>query len=127
MSGTSTPPTDGGRRTPGIVRDDANARARNGDIAVILPHERVFRIQIGSELFTLSGASLSSDGEIGLFFILLLPFYFTIDSKHVHFSQQKSTSKLPQSYIDHALLSGGMPSTFTFAFISVLPLYLKPS
>lgn len=28
----------------------------------ILPHERVFPIQIGSELFKLSGASLSSDG-----------------------------------------------------------------
>lgn len=29
----------------------------------ILPHERVFPIQIGSELFKLSGASLSSDGR----------------------------------------------------------------
>lgn len=29
----------------------------------ILPHERVFPIQIGGELFKLSGASLSSDGE----------------------------------------------------------------
>lgn len=29
----------------------------------LLPHERVFPIQIGSELFKLSGASLSSDGE----------------------------------------------------------------
>lgn len=29
----------------------------------ILPHERVFPIQIGSELFKLSGASLSSDGK----------------------------------------------------------------
>lgn len=28
----------------------------------ILPHERVFPIQIGTELFKLSGASLSSDG-----------------------------------------------------------------
>lgn len=28
----------------------------------ILPHERVFPIQIGSELFKLSGASISSDG-----------------------------------------------------------------
>jgi hypothetical protein len=32
-------------------------------IPKILPHERVFPIQIGSELFKLSGASLSSDGE----------------------------------------------------------------
>lgn len=29
----------------------------------ILPHEKVFPIQIGTELFRLSGASLSSDGE----------------------------------------------------------------
>lgn len=28
----------------------------------ILPHERVFPVQIGSELFKLSGASISSDG-----------------------------------------------------------------
>ncbi len=35
-------------------------------IPKILPHERVFPIQIGSELFKLSGASLSSDGELVL-------------------------------------------------------------
>jgi len=32
-------------------------------IPKILPHERVFPIQIGSELFKLSGASISSDGK----------------------------------------------------------------
>lgn len=32
------------------------------DIPHILPHEKVFPIQIGSELFRLSGASISSDG-----------------------------------------------------------------
>ncbi|RGP80601.1 hypothetical protein FLONG3_1274 [Fusarium longipes] len=32
-------------------------------IPLILPHERVFPIQIGSELFKLSGASLSSDAK----------------------------------------------------------------
>jgi len=39
-------------------------------IPLILPHERVFPIQIGSELFKLSGASLSSDGktEASIFF-----------------------------------------------------------
>lgn len=31
-------------------------------IPKILPHERVFPVQIGTELFKLSGASLSSDG-----------------------------------------------------------------
>lgn len=33
-----------------------------GAIPRILPHERVFPIQIGCDLFKLSGASLSSDG-----------------------------------------------------------------
>ena len=30
--------------------------------AAILPHEKVFPIQIGSQLFRLSGASIASDG-----------------------------------------------------------------
>jgi hypothetical protein len=49
---------------PGILREDGGAKARkwNTDIPNILPHERVFPIQIGSELFRLSGASISSDG-----------------------------------------------------------------
>lgn len=33
-------------------------------IPKILPHERVFPIQIGTELFKLSGASISSDGTL---------------------------------------------------------------
>jgi hypothetical protein len=49
---------------PGILRDPlaSTARKYNTEIPHILPHERVFPIQIGSELFRLSGASLSSDG-----------------------------------------------------------------
>ncbi len=55
---------------PGILRETSNPlnglaavpRRYNTDIPHILPHERVFPIQIGSELFRLSGASLSSDG-----------------------------------------------------------------
>jgi hypothetical protein len=39
-----------------VVQDTVNK------IPHILPHERVFPIQIGGELFKLSGASLSSDG-----------------------------------------------------------------
>jgi hypothetical protein len=35
---------------------------RRPHIPNILPHEKVFPIQIGSELFRLSGASISSDG-----------------------------------------------------------------
>ncbi|TVY24138.1 Uncharacterized protein LHYA1_G007817 [Lachnellula hyalina] len=50
---------------PGILRDSItmSARKMNTDIPEILPHERVFPIQIGSELFRLSGASISSDAE----------------------------------------------------------------
>jgi hypothetical protein len=52
---------------PGILREEGVTRARkwNTDIPNILPHERVFPIQIGSELFRLSGASISSDGMYG--------------------------------------------------------------
>jgi len=63
---TSTAPLNAivSTEPPGILRDDAAARARklNTDIPNILPHERVFPIQIGSEMFRLSGASISSDG-----------------------------------------------------------------
>jgi len=52
---------------PGILREESVTKARkwNTDIPNILPHERVFPIQIGSELFRLSGASISSDGMYG--------------------------------------------------------------
>jgi hypothetical protein len=55
---------DPSKELPGILRDPGIARARkwNTDIPNILPHERVFPIQIGCELFRLSGASISSDG-----------------------------------------------------------------
>ena len=54
---------------PGILREPSIAAPRkwNTDIPVVLPHERVFPIQIGTELFRLSGASISSDGMCGLF------------------------------------------------------------
>jgi len=57
--------------TPGISQDrgqretieteNVTPRRLNTGIPLILPHERVFPIQIGSELFRLSGASISSD------------------------------------------------------------------
>ncbi|KAL7268126.1 hypothetical protein RUND412_009263 [Rhizina undulata] len=48
----------------GSNHDGENRIAGNGffpDIPKILPHEKVFPIQIGGELFRLSGASISSD------------------------------------------------------------------
>jgi hypothetical protein len=57
----STEPTGA---VPGILRDPTIVAPRklNTDIPNILPHGKVFPIQIGSELFRLSGASISSDG-----------------------------------------------------------------
>jgi hypothetical protein len=47
----------------------SHARKWNTDIPKILPHERVFPVQIGNQLFRLSGASISSDGMcVFLFF-----------------------------------------------------------
>ncbi|KAI9052193.1 hypothetical protein LZ554_003552 [Drepanopeziza brunnea f. sp. 'monogermtubi'] len=48
---------------PGILRAPAltTARELNTDIPKTLPHEKVFPVQIGTELFGLSGASISSD------------------------------------------------------------------
>ena len=46
-----------------VGQPGASARKLNTSIPHILPHEKVFPIQIGSELFRLSGASISSDGE----------------------------------------------------------------
>ncbi|KAH0548383.1 hypothetical protein GP486_007962, partial [Trichoglossum hirsutum] len=48
-------------RTSGIMR---TTRAQSfPEIPKILPHEKVFPVQIGSELFRLSGASISSDEQ----------------------------------------------------------------
>jgi hypothetical protein len=68
---STLPPSQGDKQStepPGILRDVANQRARkyNTDIPNILPHERVFPIQIGSELYRLSGASISSDGLVSI-------------------------------------------------------------
>ena len=64
--GSVTPtPMDEKRSTdlPGILRESGlGPRKMNTDIPNILPHEQVFPIQIGQELFRLSGASISSDG-----------------------------------------------------------------
>lgn len=84
MSARSTPSSNGERKPPGILRDEADTRVRNGEIPIVLPHERVFRIQIGSELFTLSGASLSSDGKQSTFCIII------IEPSFIHFCTELS-------------------------------------
>ena len=55
---TSVSSSDGHGRTVEPLSENNISK-----IPHILPHERVFPIQIGSELFKLSGASISSDGS----------------------------------------------------------------
>ncbi|KAI9649066.1 hypothetical protein NHQ30_001633 [Ciborinia camelliae] len=55
-------PGGSGMANPPGVLINPEARKWNTDIPKYLPHEKVFPIQIGTELFRLSGASLSSDG-----------------------------------------------------------------
>lgn len=60
---------------PGVLREQAalkNPLPANADIPSVLPHEKVFPIQIGSELFRLSGASISSDGQYNFYLLMLL-------------------------------------------------------
>jgi hypothetical protein len=44
------------------TEDEPDSAVAANQIPNVLPHERVFPIQIGCELFKLSGASISSDG-----------------------------------------------------------------
>ncbi|KAI6762859.1 hypothetical protein HG530_008839 [Fusarium avenaceum] len=63
-------------------------------IPLILPHERVFPIQIGSELFKLSGASLSSDAPS------YFSQYFVCQLESVKERGDESSSSLRTLYID---------------------------
>lgn len=56
----SASPSDGHGTTPS---HPPQTEASISKIPPILPRERVFPIQIGGELFKLSGASISSDGK----------------------------------------------------------------
>lgn len=68
----------------------------------ILPHERVFPIQIGSELFQLSGASISSDGEFVALFRCPSPTLLLIPPSRPH-----DTSPSP-SYLNPPLQNKNM-------------------
>ncbi|EKJ76760.1 hypothetical protein NXS19_009811 [Fusarium pseudograminearum] len=63
-------------------------------IPLILPHERVFPIQIGSELFKLSGASLSSDAPS------YFSQYFVCQLESARERKDESSSSLRTLYID---------------------------
>jgi hypothetical protein len=65
QSTASTPrPMPSGQTSQQSARTNRGTRAPSGHPPSILQPERVFPIQIGSELFRLSGASISSDGEM---------------------------------------------------------------
>lgn len=51
----------GAGRTPGVLRTRQGEEMNNGQHT--LPHAKGFSIQIGSENFKLSGASIMSDGQ----------------------------------------------------------------
>jgi len=59
---STEPPTISRETSINDISEHAPPRKWNNNIPKIIPHERVFPIQIGSELFRLSGASISSDG-----------------------------------------------------------------
>ncbi|KAH7224881.1 hypothetical protein BKA60DRAFT_593256 [Fusarium oxysporum] len=63
-------------------------------IPLILPHERVFPIQIGSELFKLSGASLSSDAPS------YFSQYFVCQLESAKERNDESSSAIRTLYID---------------------------
>ena len=63
QSTASTPRAGGNNQTSQQPRTNRGTRVPSGHPPSILQSERVFSIQIGSELFRLSGASISSDGK----------------------------------------------------------------
>ncbi|KAK5781074.1 Mrx16p PWA37_001995 [Arxiozyma heterogenica] len=75
------------------------------NIPQILPHDKMYNIQIGTKLFKISGASLSSDG----------PSYFTnYFIKKDSENNQNNNSESPRSYVS------GSTSTSTSIFSGVL-------
>ncbi|KAH8900873.1 BTB/POZ domain-containing protein [Thozetella sp. PMI_491] len=88
-------------RSSGLPADkDQDARAPTSTVQLIskipkiLPHERVFPIQIGSELFKLSGASISSDAPS------YFSQYFVCQIKQAEENGQDVGSAIRTLYID---------------------------
>ncbi|KAI9838047.1 MAG: hypothetical protein M1819_006201 [Sarea resinae] len=93
---------------PGILRDQ-KVKVRVPPIPPILPAERVFPIQIGSELFRLSGASISSDA----------PSYFSqFFERQLH--ENEDGNAIRTLYIDRD------PVTFRDIALHLQGYYIKP-
>ncbi|KAK1773850.1 hypothetical protein QBC45DRAFT_62797 [Copromyces sp. CBS 386.78] len=78
----------------GVSSFSASTHQRIVHIPNILPHERVFPIQIGSELFKLSGASLSSDAPS------YFSQYFLCQLKQASDAGQDPSTAIRTLYID---------------------------
>ena len=46
-----------------VTMADSSSSSASPQYHSILPHEKVFPVQVGSEIFRLSGASITSDGQ----------------------------------------------------------------
>ncbi|KAK4238815.1 hypothetical protein C8A03DRAFT_43484 [Achaetomium macrosporum] len=80
--------------TAGLDAVDPDSMKASHHIPKILPHERVFPIQIGSELFKLSGASISSDAPS------YFSQYFKCQIKRAEETGQDLGSAIRTLYID---------------------------
>ncbi|KAK1593663.1 BTB/POZ domain-containing protein [Colletotrichum navitas] len=92
------------------VRDEAQVVK----IPHILPHERVFPIQIGSELFKLSGASISSDAPS------YFSQYFYCQVKKAHETGEDLSNAIRTLYIDRD------PQTFADISLHLQGYHVKP-
>ena len=80
-------------RPPGVLRKSATTQS---SLPPLLPTEKVFPIQIGSEVFRLSGASIASDGMFfSSFFDLALTFrsnLYTLNASGLRILEHPPTS-----------------------------------
>ncbi|TDZ25543.1 Uncharacterized protein Cob_v001590 [Colletotrichum orbiculare MAFF 240422] len=97
-------------KSPAPPRDEETV----SKIPQILPHERVFPIQIGSELFKLSGASISSDAPS------YFSQYFYCQIKKAHETGEDLSSAIRTLYIDRD------PKTFADISLHLQGYHVKP-
>ncbi|KAK3396751.1 hypothetical protein B0T20DRAFT_242767 [Sordaria brevicollis] len=98
----------------GVSSFSASSHQRIVHIPNILPHERVFPIQIGSELFKLSGASISSDAPS------YFSQYFLCQLKQATDAGQDPSTAIRTLYIDRD------PVTFKDISLHLQGYHVKP-
>jgi hypothetical protein len=101
--------------TPSSMGEPQNhTEATISKIPHILPHERVFPIQIGTELFKLSGASISSDAPS------YFSQYFHCQIKQAQESGEDLNTAIRTLYIDRD------PSTFRDIALHLQGYHVQP-